>query len=395
MRAEKQSEDELGSLIDAFNEMLNQIQHRDAALIRARDELEERVLERTKELADANAHLQIEVEERHAAERALQKANRGLADSNTQLETALRELKEAESQLIQAEKLSSIGQMVAGVAHEMNNPLGAVKSSVRQLADKVAELRSLLGETPETLIGLYAAVLQDREDEVASGAYVPGPEAAPFLARLLPPAKAMASSKRRLRVINEFLEDLPEEIQLSSDRLVKIVQDLRTFVRLDQAEESRFDLNECVESAFAMAKHTKHPNVEVKLDLGEGLESVTGSPRKLAQVFLNLMVNAFHAMPGGGTLRIASRREGEAAIIEVADTGIGISPEVIPKIFDPFFTTKPVGKGTGLGLSVSYGIVQDHGGEIKVDSEAGRGSVFTVRIPVQRAQGDGHVGHQA
>lgn len=316
------------------------------------------------------------------ANAALESRNADLAEANGKLEKAIKDLKEAQAQLIQAEKLSALGQLVAGVAHEMNNPLGAVRRSSQQLAEKVGELRALLGDAPKALAVLYGDAFEGRDAEVASGGYAPGPEIGPLLARLLPSAKALAAQRRKLSHLEEDLEDLPGEILLSSDRLAKIVEDLRTFVRLDRAEESEVDVNECIASAHTMGKHAAGKATSTVMALAEGLPRLAGSPRKLTQVFLNLMVNAYQAMPQGGALRVATRQERGQVLATFEDTGGGIPPDVMPKIFDPFFTTKDVGQGTGLGLSISHGIVADHGGRIRVESAVGKGTTFVVELPI-------------
>jgi signal transduction histidine kinase/DNA-binding response OmpR family regulator len=231
------------------------------------------------------------------------------------------ELRATQEQLVQAEKLASIGQLAAGVAHEINNPIGVILG--------FAQL--MLKRTPE--------------DNAMH--------------------KPLATIER---------EGL---------RCKGIVQDLLDFAAQRQPVLSRVDINAVIEAASdLMPHHVNSEKVEVVKGYAPDLPRVLGDENQLQQVFLNIMLNAYQAMPDGGKLRIASRvADGEVYAVFV-DTGMGISQENLKRIFDPFFTTKEVGEGTGLGLSISYGIIEQHGGTIEVESEVGVGSTFTVRLPV-------------
>ena len=281
-----------------------------------------------------------------------------------ELSDALRQLKESESQLIQTEKMSSLGQMVAGIAHEINTPLAYVKNSLGSVAGKLPEVKKLVVETNKLL-----KLMEDGS---------PDPE------RLH--AKYMSVHD----LIHRFAEQqaLAELGQLATDGLYgieqisEIVLNLKNFSRLDRSKVSSFNLNEGLESSLLLAKHElKH--LTVKKEFGD-IPAITCSPSQLNQVFLNLINNAAQAIESGsGEISITTRSEdADHVTVEIADNGKGIPPEIMPKIFDPFFTTKAVGKGTGLGLSISYKIIEQHGGRISVDSTVGTGTRFTIVLPL-------------
>ncbi len=186
-------------------------------------------------------------------------------------------------------------------------------------------------------------------------------------------------------------EDLPELLKESSDgveRVEKIIRSLRDFSRTDTGEKESLDIHQCLNKALAVARNEIKYKATVETDFAE-LPPITGVDSQLGQVFLNLMVNAAQAIEDQGEITLKTRQYDEHRIeIRVSDTGSGIAPEHLDRLFDPFFTTKPVGKGTGLGLSLSYGIIQSHQGEMKVESTPGEGTIFRVILPVQ-PQGDG------
>lgn len=281
-----------------------------------------------------------------------------------ELSDALRQLKESESQLIQTEKMSSLGQMVAGVAHEINTPLAYVKNSLSSVAGQLPEVKKLIVETNKLL-----RLMEDSS---------PDPE------RL----RLKYSAVRDL--VHYFAEQqaLAEMGKLAQDGLYgieqisEIVVNLKNFSRLDRSKITSFNLNEGLESALILAKHElKH--LSVKKNLGD-IPAITCSPSQLNQVFLNLINNAAQAIETGtGEITLSTRVEDpEHVAVEIADNGKGIPPEIMSKIFDPFFTTKAVGKGTGLGLSISYKIIEQHGGRISVDSTVGEGTRFTIVLPL-------------
>jgi PAS domain S-box-containing protein len=276
-------------------------------------------------------------------------------------------IKQLERQVLQAEKLASVGQLAAGVAHEINNPMGFIHANLAQMAEYVADLTRLFGAVE----GLRKAVAA-RDLEGAGVAN----EALDQLDAEIDATFVLSDLAKAVR-----------ESQEGSERIRHIVQDLRAFSHEGQHAVPA-DLNQCLDStaniAWTMMKHS----VELQKDYGE-LPLVTCYPRQLQQVFMNLLVNAGQAIESvqprdadaRGRIRLHTRAEGETVIVSVSDSGPGISPEHLDQIFEPFFTTKGVGEGTGLGLSTSYDIVRRHGGSLVARSGQGGGAVFEIRLP--------------
>jgi two-component system NtrC family sensor kinase len=286
---------------------------------------------------------------------------RRVEERTRELSLALQHLKESEAQLIQSEKMSSLGQMVAGVAHEINTPLAYVKNSLGTVADKLPELGGALANCEKLL-----ALLQAGND--ASG-----------LSKQFALVAAQIAQLKQQGVVDE-LASLVKDGLYGTGQMAEIVGNLKDFSRLDRSKVTSFNLNDGLQSTLLLAKHLLK-SVTVKKALGD-IKPIVCSPSQINQVFLNLVTNAAQAMgERQGTITLTTRTDGEGVAVEVADNGGGIAPEVLPKIFDPFFSTKEIGKGTGLGLSISYKIVQQHGGRIDVESKLGSGTRFTVWLP--------------
>ncbi|WP_224242147.1 PAS domain-containing sensor histidine kinase [Hyalangium gracile] len=271
-------------------------------------------------------------------------------------------VEERQVQLVRAEKLASLGQLAAGIAHEINNPVSYVTSNLRLLEQQLAELRPLLELQRELLEGAGA------EDRVLS-----------------------ADQLSRLRALWEradveyLLAELPEVLHESltgTRRIKEIVQSLRSFAREDEDRPQEVDLNGELESTLRMVWNELKYKCEVKRDFGT-LPPVTCYPTQITQVFTNLLVNAAQAIETQGEIRVRTWRREHEAVVEISDTGKGMTPETLARLFTPFFTTKPRGQGTGLGLSISRDIITRHGGRIEVRSEPGQGSTFTVYLPFE------------
>jgi len=294
-----------------------------------------------------------------------------------ELSAALKQLKESEAQLIQSEKLSSLGQMVAGVAHEINTPLAYVKNSLGSVSERLPEIGGVIEET-ERLLGMLQSGA--RADPAA-------------LNQQFSTVAQQVSRLRQQKTIDE-LQGLVEDGVHGTTQMSEIVGNLKDFSRLDRSKITEYNLNEGITSTLALAKH-QLKTVTVEKDLGD-IPFVHCSPSQINQVFLNLITNAAQALKRGrGVIKIRTRPQGDGVAVDIEDDGIGIPAEVLPKIFDPFFSTKDIGKGTGLGLSISYKIIQQHGGRIDVETTVGKGSRFTVYLPVRSLVGSAIVSKAA
>lgn len=300
-----------------------------------------------------------DITERKRAEQELRDTNRRLEESVQAERDALLALREAHGRMVQSEKLASLGQLVAGVAHEINNPLAFVTNNVVVLQRDFAELRSLLK--------LY----QSTNDLIAGA----NPEVSAQIKALI----------ERID-LDYTLENLSETLTRSREglkRIQQIVRDLRDFSRQESVGEYQegVDLNAGIMSTVNIVRgRARSAKVELMTDLAP-LPEIGCFPARLNQVVLNLIVNAIDACKDGCHVTIRTRPTENGVEMQVSDTGSGIPPEIRDKIFDPFFTTKPPGQGTGLGLSICHGIIADHGGAIWVESTVGKGTTFFVRLP--------------
>ena len=282
-------------------------------------------------------------------------AQEELGQRFNQLQATHHKLEQTQNQLLQSDKMASIGQLAAGVAHEINNPVGFVSSNLNTLRQYVASLLAL--------VDAYASARTDPASPAA--------------------AQRLASTQAEVE-LDYLKEDLPQLLDESADglsRVKKIVQDLKDFSRVDQADWQEADLNAGLESTLNVVRH----EVKYKADVVKALTplpSVLCLAGQLNQVFMNLIVNASHAIAERGVITLASGVQDGWAWVQVDDSGSGMSDEVRRRIFEPFYTTKDVGKGTGLGLSLSFSIVKRHGGEIQVRSTPGVGSAFRVWVPI-------------
>jgi signal transduction histidine kinase len=267
-------------------------------------------------------------------------------------------MKAMQAQIIQQEKMASIGQLAAGVAHEINNPMGFITSNLTSLG-KYAER-----------LDTFIAAMQKSLYECPNH----------------PGLEELDQLRQKLKVdyiISDVIELINESLD-GANRVRKIVQDLKSFSRVDQAEEAHANLNDALETTINIAWNELKYIATLERQFGE-IPEITCNPQQLNQVFLNLLVNAAQAMEQQGVITVKTWAEPGWVCVSVADTGKGMPEAVQKKVFEPFFTTKPAGKGTGLGLSISADIIRKHHGEITVASEPGKGTTFTVRLPVNNA----------
>ena len=267
--------------------------------------------------------------------------------ASEELEKANQELRETQSQLVQSEKMASLGNLVAGIAHEINTPVGAINSMQDTLMRAVEKLK-------DTLASTFSEEYNEN--------------------------RAMQAS---LKVIL----DANRVIATGTERVTGIVRSLRRFARLDEAELKEVDIHEAIDNTLTLVHHDLKNRIEVVKEYGD-IPPIVCYPSRLNQVFLNLLVNASHAIEGEGEIRIRTFLQDDRVRVSIQDSGVGIPQENLDKVFDPGFTTKGVGVGTGLGLSICYQIVQDHRGKIQVKSEVGKGTTFTVILPTDLSEED-------
>lgn len=318
------------------------------------ESLEEKVLERTKQIAEMNDELQMQ--------------NKIVLEANKYLRGAMEQIERTQHQLLQSEKMAGIGTLAAGVAHEINNPLGYINSNLGTLKDYISDVLGMLekyGEL-ESLI---------KEDAAAENLNEKVSEIEDYKADV------------DLDFIMEDFKKIVDESIEGSGRVREIVQNLKDFSHVDNAERKLADINKCIESTLKLVWNELKYKATVHKDLGS-IPPADCYPMQLNQVFMNILVNASQAIPEKGEIFIKTHEDNGNIVIKIADTGTGIPKENLSKIFEPFFTTKDVGKGTGLGLSMAYGIIKKHNGTIEVESEVGKGTEFTVKIPIEMEEAE-------
>lgn len=291
-----------------------------------------------------------------------------IEQKNSELTLKEQQLQSSQAQLIQSEKLASIGQLAAGVAHEINNPVGFVLSNVESLKSHIQELTELLS--------LHADVISS-----------------------LPPASLNSDARQKLEQINlatqgdslsflfEDIADIFTDSLAGLNRVKDLVASLKSYSHIADKKHIPMDINRCIENTLKLV----HNELKYKVTVQRAMQTVPevqGNESELSQVFTNLLVNACHACEQDGLIIIETFADDDYLYASVTDNGAGISPKELNTIFDPFFTTKPVGIGTGLGLAVSKDIIERHEGSINVESEIGSGSTFTLKLPFQRCNVD-------
>ena len=328
----KHARDEIAQVSEAFNIMIGNLKNVTAS----RDELDK------------------EIRERKRIEETMRNT---LAD----LQKTHEELKQTQNQLLQSEKLASIGQLAAGIAHEINNPVGFISSNLQTLEQYIGSYSQLLVLTEK-----LKKCVEDKNMERAA---------------LSIEELAKLEEEINLDFIIGDIDNLLRESKVGIERIRKIVLDLRTFARTDQEVMEQTKVETIIDSILSIIANELKYKVDLKKDYAD-VPMIRCNPQKLGQVFVNLLVNAAQAIKDRGIIEIKTYQKDRFIYVDISDNGDGIAEENLKKIFDAFFTTKPVGKGTGLGLSISYEIVKKHGGDIMVKSEIGKGTTFTVMLPV-------------
>jgi len=289
-----------------------------------------------------------------------------VADRTTEIKSTLEELQESQEQLIQSEKMASLGQMVAGVAHEINTPLGYVTSNLETLSVNFNDFSRVTDNINMLMSSIQSSSRDNREIKTN-----------------------LTNTLKNFKNL-EIPELMSESTQLLTDgnyglnEISKLVSSLKDFARLDRQNSEQVDLHDCIESSVTIASnHIRENAVTVVRNYAE-LPRIACFPSKLNQLFLNIITNACQAMSkDGGELTISTQELADTVRIDFKDNGVGMDDEVKQKIFDPFFTTKEIGLGTGLGLSIAYKIITAHDGSIDVDSSLGKGTVISVTLPKQ------------
>lgn len=334
--------------------------------------LELLVMERTKELEDSNIELSAANDEIRRQNTILDKqagdielANTELEEHNQRLAGALHELKQTQTQLIQSEKMASLGQLTAGVAHEINNPVNFVSGAVKPLRRNVS-----------AIIQIFRQYSNIRSEFLT-------PETLPVVKKSLEELE-LEREGLQIDTMVAQTDSLLNSIGEGALRIAEIVKGLRNFSRLDESERKKVNIHEGLDSTLTILQHQIKNFITVIKDYGDVPEIVC-YPGQLNQVFMNIFVNAIQAMPSNrdhAEIRIKTLTVGNNLVIRIKDNGVGMPEEIRRKVFDPFFTTKDVGSGTGLGLSISFGIIEKHHGAIAVESAQGEGTEFSISLPI-------------
>jgi PAS domain S-box-containing protein len=289
---------------------------------------------------------------------------------NNMLEDALSQLKENQAHLLQSEKMASIGQLAAGVAHEINNPTGFVSSNLKTLEDYAGDLLGLVDRYRQLSGDLQSDGLLKNDHRFDALSDI-----------------VEAEEKMDIEYLRNDIPELIRESREGMDRITKIVKDLKDFAHPEEEEKNFADINACIESTLNIVWNEIKYKAKLQKHYGD-IPPLLCYSRQLNQVFMNLLVNAAQSITEQGTIDIRTEISDGQVRIVLTDTGCGIPPENLSKIFEPFFTTKPIGKGTGLGLHLVYGIVNKHGGDISVESKVGEGTTFTIEIPLTTETGE-------
>ncbi len=300
---------------------------------------------------------------REKAEALIEDRSRELFEANNSLRTAYEKLQSQQENLVQQEKLAALGMLAAGVAHEINNPIGYVNSNLQTLAGYYSDI---------------IAVLQSYEKIKKQLEKIPTIDVE--LNKIIEKTEIL-TNKIDVSFISTDGSEVIQECLDGTKRVARIVSQLRNYARTDDDPMGFQDVNQIIDNILKLVWNDLKYKCKVIKHYGK-LQPVYGSGTQLGQVFLNIIVNASQAIEDSGEISISTEQDNECALIAITDTGAGIDSDTLNKIFDPFFTTKEVGSGTGLGLSIVQGIIKKHRGTISVDSEPGKGTTFTISIPL-------------
>ena len=316
------------------------------------------VLRREKELSQAEALRTAKEKEQIILEQNVT-LERKVTERTLALQESTDHLKRTQSQLVSAEKMASLGQLTAGIAHEINNPLNFISSNIPPLKRDLLDLKDvLLAYRKASTDGTDMRIVHEMEERIGVDFTI--------------------------KEVHEIMDCIEEGASRTSD----IVRGLRTFSRLDEDDLKPADVNEGIRSTLVVLGRQFHEGLEVHLDLHD-LPLVECYPGKLNQVFMNTLNNAAYAVKAqhgslGGMIQISTRMDGEFVQVTISDNGTGMDQRTQDRLFEPFFTTKGVGEGTGLGLSIVQGIIEKHSGQISLQSEVGKGTIFTFKLPIRQ-----------
>jgi len=293
----------------------------------------------------------------------LDEVNELLSQKNEYLEKTLEKLRTTQKQLLEAEKMASLGVLIAGIAHEINNPINFIYAGVNSLLKDLDDIRPVI------------SVIGDLSPDT------------PNLADKISQIKTLQEQNDFDGAFSALCETI-EDIRIGATRINEIITSLGRFSRLDKEEYNYTDLHEDIDGVLVLLKNKYKNRITIERDFDNRLPHIECFPGKLNQVLMNLLSNAIDAIEDQGTIHIRTHMDDEHITVHIKDSGVGMSPEVIEKAFDPFFTTKPVGKGVGLGLSISYSIIREHHGSIRIESQPGQGSEFILTLPILQPDND-------
>jgi signal transduction histidine kinase len=332
------SNDELSDVALAFNSLVDKIE--------------------ASTLETAKYQHELELFNQNLEQKVMQRTTE-LSSKNTQLQKANIDLKQAQQQLVQAEKLASMGQLAAGLAHEVNNPVSFVSSNLGTMHKYMDLYQQVLSSINKISDTEESSVKKQLETELQG-----------FM------------QEQDMHFVSEDMQALLSDMEEGLQRVTDIVQNMSVFSRVNSEETQMFNINRCIESTFKMVKKQLKEKAEITLELNE-VPDVEMNVGKINQVLTNLLINASQSIQSYGKIKVCSKLKDNQITVFVSDTGCGIEKSALDKIFDPFYTTKKEGEGTGLGLAISYDIVQEHGGKLSAASAVGKGTVFTLNLPLK------------